>query len=171
MRNLSRDDLLRLLVDLADELKQRGVDGHLFVVGGAAMALAYNSRRLTRDLDAVFDPKSAIYEAAQALAARNELSHDWLNDAVKGFLPGDDRNATVLFERPGLTVRIASPRYLFALKAAAARLERDAGDLAQLYQLCGFTSVNEALDSVTSYYPAHLLPPKTEFLLRELLTG
>jgi hypothetical protein len=68
-----------------------------------------------------------------------------------------------------LTVRIASPQYLFAMKAMAARAERDAGDLITLYRLCGFASVDEALDAVATRYPPHLLSPRTEFLLRELL--
>lgn len=33
----------------------------MFLVGGAAMALAYNARRATRDVDGVFEPKTAIY--------------------------------------------------------------------------------------------------------------
>lgn len=166
---LTRDDFLALLSDLADALEQRGVRGDLFVVGGAAMALAYQTRRSTRDLDAVFEPKGVVYEVARDVGVRHGLAPDWLNDAVKGFLPGEDPNATTLFDRPGLTVRVAPPRYLFAMKAVAARAERDADDLMTLYRLCGFASVDEALDSAAAHYPPHLLPPKTEFLLRELL--
>ncbi|HEX6685423.1 MAG TPA: hypothetical protein VF062_21740 [Candidatus Limnocylindrales bacterium] len=55
------------------------------------------------------------------------------------------------------------------MKAVAARVERDADDLLRLYTLCGFNSVEEAMDCVESYYPPHLLPPKTGFLLQELL--
>jgi hypothetical protein len=167
---LSRDDFLVLLGAMAIALEKRGIRGDLFVVGGAAMALAYNARRSTRDLDAVFEPKSVIYTVAREVGDEHGLPGDWLNDAVKGFLPGADPNATTLFDRPGLTVRIASPAYLFAMKAVAARVERDASDLITLYRLCGFASVEEALDSVAARYPPHLLSPKTEFLLRELLS-
>jgi hypothetical protein len=168
---LSRDDFLVLLGEMAIAMEKRGIRGDLFVVvGGAAMALAYNARRSTRDLDAVFEPKSVIYEVAREVGDKHGLPIDWLNDAVKGFLPGADPNATTLFDRPGLTVRIASPTYLFAMKAIAARVERDASDLITLFRLCGFASVDEALDSVAAHYPPHLLPPKTEFLLRELLS-
>ena len=63
------------------------------VVGGAAMALAYNTRRLTAHVDGVFEPKSAIYDASRAVAQdRLGLPVDWLNDAVKGLLPGADRD-------------------------------------------------------------------------------
>lgn len=169
MTLLSREELLGLLEEIGVELEAQGKRGDLFVVGGAAMALAYNTRRSTRDLDAVFEPKGVVYEAARTVGQRHDLAPDWLNDAVKGFLPGEDPNATTIFDHPGLAVRVASPEYLFAMKAVAARAERDANDLLRLYQLCGFDSIEEAMDCVERYYPAHLLPPKTGFLLEELL--
>lgn len=171
MSLLSREALIALLDELGAELDRDGHHGHLFVVGGAAMTLAYNTRRSTRDLDAVFEPKVVVYEAAGRIGKRHDLPPDWLNDAVKGFAPGEDPNATTLLERPGLSVRVASPPYLFAMKAVAARVERDAGDLTQLFRLCGFASVDDALNCVQRYYPSHLLPAKTMFLLQELFGG
>lgn len=167
---LGRDQLRKLLEELADELEEYGVRADLFVVGGAAMALAYSSRRSTEDLDAIFEPKRVVRDAARKVASRHGLPDDWINDAVKGFLPGRDPNATVLFEWPSLRVRIASPQYLFAMKAAAARVERDAEDLRVLYRECGFRSVDESLKWVERFYPPHLLSPKTSLLLRELLS-
>jgi Nucleotidyltransferase of unknown function (DUF6036) len=165
---LSREEILRLLGELSDELEARGLHGDLFLVGGAAMALTYSTRRATRDLDAIFEPKQTIYEIAQQLAERNGLPSDWLNDGVKAFLPGDDHNATVLFDRPGLSVRIASPRYLFAMKVLAARVERDQDDLRVLYRLSSFQSVDEALDFVQGLYPQQPIPPRSQYLLEEL---
>lgn len=169
MSLLSRAELIALLEEVAAELEDRGLRGDLFVVGGAAMALAYNTRRATRDLDAVFEPKSVVYDVARTVGERHDLPEDWINDGVKGFLPGEDPNATTLFDRPGLSVRVASAPYLFAMKAIAARAGRDGEDLLQLYRLCGFTSVGEAWECVERFYPTHLIPPKTGFLLQELL--
>jgi hypothetical protein len=168
MNLLDRDSIIALLTDLGSALAVKGERADMFIVGGAAIALAYSTRRTTRDLDAVFEPKQVVYAAAREVARAHGLADDWLNDAVKGLLPGADPNATTLFEQPGISVRVASPHYLFAIKAAAARIERDAEDLQFLYQLCGFQTVDEALDLVTQYYPPHLLTPKTELLLREL---
>jgi hypothetical protein len=65
---------------LGEDLQAEGVQAQLFVVGGAAMALAFNTRRLTRDVDGVFEPKSVIYAAARRVADRHEgLAEDWLN--------------------------------------------------------------------------------------------
>jgi hypothetical protein len=41
---------------LGDRLVRRGVIADVYVFGGAAMALAYDARRATRDIDAVFKP-------------------------------------------------------------------------------------------------------------------
>jgi hypothetical protein len=166
---LGRDDVRRLLEEVADELASRRVRGKLFLVGGAAMAVAYGRDRVTRDIDAVFEPMETVYEAARVVGRRNGLPADWLNDGVKAFLHGADPDATTFLDTPGLTVQVASPRYLFTLKALAARVDRDAADLVTLYGLCGFASVDEALDHLERTAPSGLLKPKTEFLIRELL--
>jgi hypothetical protein len=166
---LSSEEIRSLLTELGAELEVDGVRGELFVVGGAAMALAYNTRRSTRDVGAVFEPKQVVYRAARRVAARHDdLAEDWLNDAVKGYLLGDDPDATVLFDHPGVRVRVASPRYLFTMKVAAARVERDADDLAALYRLSGFESAAQALDFVEHAYPHLHLQPKAAYLLEEL---
>lgn len=168
---LDRDAIEALLRDLAQRLEARGVQGRLFVVGGAAMALAYGRGRATQDVDGVFEPKEVVYEAARELAQERGLAPDWLNDGVKGYLIGADPDASTHLDEPGLRVEVASPRYLFVLKALAARVDRDAGDLVTLFRLCGFEDVDDALDHVARHAPSALLQPKTEFLLRELLVG
>ena len=95
-RQFTRARIILALAALGEELTAEGIRGQVFIVGGAAMALAYSTRRVTRDIDAVFEPKTAIYEAAGRVAARLGLPEDWLNDGVKGFLPGADRDAIPL---------------------------------------------------------------------------
>ena len=166
---MDRDEILSLLTELAERLERRDVRGELLLVGGAAMALAYSSRRSTTDLDAVFEPKQVIYDVAKEIADERELPEKWLNDAVKGFLPGPDPNATVFLEHDGLVVRVASPRYLLAMKLLASRVERDEDDIALLLRLSGVTTAEDALSLVERYYAHRAVPPKVEFLVRELL--
>jgi hypothetical protein len=40
-----------------------------------------------------------------------------------------------------------------------------------IFQLCGFTSVEEALGQVQLIYPHHPVPPRAHFLLHELFPG
>jgi hypothetical protein len=65
------------------------------------------------------------------VAARHDLPEDWLNDGVKGFLPGDDPRARQVHESDSLRVDVASPEYLLAMKLFAAR-EQDVDDIVQL---------------------------------------
>src|SRR5260370_29439832 len=57
---LGREDIRALLDDLSAELAERGARAELFLVGGAALAVAYDATRATRDLDAVFIPTDTV---------------------------------------------------------------------------------------------------------------
>jgi Nucleotidyltransferase of unknown function (DUF6036) len=57
---LGREDIRALLDDLSAELAVRGARAELFLVGGAALAVAYDATRSTRDLDAVFIPSKVV---------------------------------------------------------------------------------------------------------------
>jgi hypothetical protein len=163
-----RASLVSLLTDLAGELERRGARGEVLLVGGAAMVLAYDAARATRDVDAVFEPKQTVYEAAAAVARRRGLADGWLNDAVKGFMHGDDANAARYLDLPGLRIDVASPEYLLAMKIFAGRAEIDADDIRLLYPLCGFTTAQQGLDLVEREYPGRPIPPRVRFMLEEM---
>jgi hypothetical protein len=126
---LGREDIRVLLDELSQELAARGARAELFLVGGAAIAVVYDATRATRNLDAVFIPSEVVRQAAAAVAEREGLAEDWLNDAVKGFLPGPDPDAQRFYSSDSLIVDVASPRYLLAMKLFAARAEIDADDI------------------------------------------
>ncbi len=154
---------------LGDELTSQGVHGQIFVVGGAAMALAYSTRRVTKDIDAAFEPKTVIYAAAARVAEQHGLPDDWLNDAVKGYLPGPDDDARPVPEIRGLEVTTASPRYLLAMKLMAMRFGEDDEDIELLLKECGIETAKEALDLLQHLYPHREPPVKTRLFLEELL--
>lgn len=72
-----------LFQELSDRLNARGLHAQLFVVGGAAMALAYDQDRLTRDVDALFVPAPVVRQIAEEISTAHGLEPDWLNDAAK----------------------------------------------------------------------------------------
>jgi Nucleotidyltransferase of unknown function (DUF6036) len=165
----TRARIVTALEALGEELASEGVRGQIFIVGGAAMALAYSTRRVTKDIDAVFEPKSAIYVAAAKVAEDLGLPEGWLNDAVKGFIPGADQNPRPILDTGGIEVTTASPRYLLAMKLMAMRFGEDEADIEILLRECGVRSAQEALDLVKHMYPLQEPPPKTRFFLEELL--
>ena len=124
----------------------------MYVVGGAAIALAFDERRSTRDIDAVFEPKAVIYETAEAMAAELGLMAGWLNDAVKDFLAGADPDAAVVLETPGLRVAVASARMLLALKVLAHRVGEDDDDVRLLASELGLETADAVLSVATDVF-------------------
>lgn len=166
---LSRDDIVALLTELGAHMDHQGLRAEMFGVGGAAIALAYNTRRATRDIDAIFEPKMEIYAAAAVIAERHDLPKMWLNDAVKGLLAGEDSQQRIVVDLPGIRVAVPSPEYLLALKVAAARVDRDADDIQLLAKECGLTRASEILDLTTTVIgSARPLEAKVQFLIEEL---
>ncbi len=161
--------ILSALQALGEELTSQGVRGQIFIVGGAAMALAYSTRRVTKDIDAVFEPKSAIYDAAATVAEELGLPEDWLTDAVKGFMPRPDENPRPVPNIPGIEVATASPRYLLAMKLMAMRFGEDDEDIEILLRESGIQSTQHALDVLKQIYPVQEPPAKTRFFLEEVL--
>ncbi|HET6949138.1 MAG TPA: hypothetical protein VFI47_02120 [Acidimicrobiales bacterium] len=168
---LSRRRILALFAELDGELCAAGIHGDVFVVGGAAMAVAYDARPSTRDVDAIWHPSTEVREAAARVAARHDdVDADWLNDGVKGFLPGDDRGERrVVYDGECLSVSAASPTYLLATKLLASRVGRDEDDVLLLYDLCGFTTVEEGLDLVERCYPGRPVEAKVAYFVEDLL--
>jgi len=158
-----------LLAEVGAELDAVGVVADLFLVGGAAVALAYDSRRLTRDVDAVFAPAAQVRTAAERVAQVHGLSADWLNDAVKGFLPPGVPASRLLMEVPGLRVEVAEPRYLLALKLRAAR-DEDVDDVRLLAGLVGITTAQECLALLEAMFPPSILTARLQFFAEEVFT-
>jgi hypothetical protein len=167
-RSFDRAKIVGALQALSDELIREGIRGQIFIVGGAAMALAYSTRRVTKDIDAVFEPKSSIYSAAARVAGELDLPEDWLNDAAKGFMPGVDEHARPVPDVTGLEITTASPQYLLAMKLMAMRFGEDDEDIEALLRACDLHSAEEALDLLERVYPAQAPAPKTRFFLEEL---
>jgi hypothetical protein len=61
-------DIEWLFDALSAELGGRGGRGEIFLVGGAALAVALDPRRSTRDLDAVLAPTDHGHRAVHAVA-------------------------------------------------------------------------------------------------------
>jgi predicted nucleotidyltransferase len=165
---LGRQELERAFTALGERLSRRGVVADVFVVGGAAMALAYDATRVTRDVDARFVPHGIVLEEARRVADDLGLPPWWLNEQATAYISGkDDPGKRRVFDHPGLRVMAASPEHVFAMKALAART-RDIDDLRLLAGMIGVETADAALRVCADFYPDEPIPPRTDAVLREL---
>lgn len=157
MRQFSRDDLFAGLEALADELERRNIYGHVYLVGGAAMAMTFVPDRMTRDIDAVIErDRSGVMECASAVAARKNWPASWLNDhvakSVRLVPPKGDKEAKILWSHKHLLVSGASPKYLLAMKIRANRPTDDA-DIRVLLDVLGIGSREEVFAIHDAVFP------------------
>ena len=163
-----RAEMERAFTALGERLARRGVVADVFVVGGAAMALAYDATRVTRDIDATFIPHGIVIEEARRVADDLGLPYWWLNEQASIYISGkDDPDKRRVFDHPGLRVSAASPAHIFAMKALAART-RDIDDLRVLADIIGVQSADEAMQICAEFYPDEPLPERSAAVLREL---
>lgn len=132
------------------------------------MVLAYQSREMSRDIDAVFAPSAEIYQAAEDVQEALGLPNGWLNDAAKAYVPGWDTNAIPVMTVPGLRVSAASPEFMLGMKLLAARPEQDREDIAYLAKLLNLGTSTEILNVVEHLYPPELISARTKFLVQEM---
>lgn len=137
-----RAELEQAFTALGERLARRGVVADVFVVGGAAMALAYDATRVTRDVDARFVPHGIVLDEARQVAQDLGLPPWW--QATVYISGKDDPAKRRVFDHPGLRVMAASPEHVFAMKALAART-RDIDDLRLLAGMAGVRSSADAL--------------------------
>ena len=157
-----------LLVELDAELQRIGKAAMIFIVGGSAMALAYNTERASADIDGTFEPRDVVLDAAAVIARRRNLDRNWLSDGVRDFMPPvpDDHPRG---ERigPALVIEIASPEYVLAMKSMSTR--KSDGDLGDAVHLCRMLEISDeaALEGIVRrYFPGGRFDPQELFFER-----
>lgn len=168
---LDRERIVALLGELAGRLNSRGLEADLYVVGGTAMALAYDRLRVTRDIDAVGEPMAAIEAEAREMAAvHHDLPADWLSAQVMPLLPRSfDADRIEALAWPGLTVNVASPRRLLAMKVRAGRYDRDLQDIWVLCQVLELVRLEQVWDIVDEVWGAGMLREDVALLVGDYL--
>ena len=179
MAMLKKEDILRGLRKLDEKARLSGVLVDLSIYGGAALAIAFDIRHATRDVDAVVRGSPDFLRTAAAQIAEDEQwPKDWLNDGVKGFTSAKEQMKLMTgFEgapEGGLRIHVPTPEYLFAMKCMAMRAEgidgsHDISDIRALAVEAKIRTVEEALSLVEAFYPAARIPPKVRFGVEEIM--
>jgi hypothetical protein len=176
---LSRDDILRGLARLDAMARASNIVVDLAIYGGAALALAFDLRVATRDVDAiVHGAPDFVRRSVAAIAQEEGWPADWLNDGVKGFISGkEDLKLMSDFSAAGgsgLRAFMPSPAYPFAMKCMAIRPEgidgsHDISDIEALADIAKIRDSAEAIEIVEGFYPSNNIPPKVRFGIEEIM--
>lgn len=170
---LDRERLTDLFDALSQELKFFRTRAQIYVIGGAAMSMAFDRGRTTDDVDARIESgHRALREAVRQVARERGLDDDWLNEAATAAMPRErDANPRTLYNSPHLTVTGASPKHLLAMKLAAGRV-RDIDDAKILMKRLNVSDAAEAAAIHRRLYPERPMKPKAveglERISREL---
>jgi len=164
------DSIIRSLFEaLNHALKARKVLGEIGLCGGAVMCLVFKARASTKDVDGIFEPTKEIREAAREVARELDLPENWLNDAAKAWFLSDPPRVPVM-ELSNLRIWAPSADYMLAMKCVSARFDtHDADDVKFLVRHLGLKKPVDVFRIVEKYYPKKHVPPKTQFLIEEIL--
>ncbi len=161
----TREKVIELLTELGVRLLDRGIEGELYLVGGGAMLLGYNRNTVTKDLDAIYAPTEIIDQIANQMAKERPgyaLLPGWLNSQVLPLLPRmKDSRAWQALDVPGLSVQIASPEHLLAMKARASRSIRDFDDVAVLADVLKITHIKQVWEICENVWGFDVLTPES----------
>jgi len=167
---MDRDEIHGALRELSEVLDDRGVVARIYVVGGAAMVLAYESRFSTDDVDGSGYPTDDVLAAAVEIAERRGLKSGWLHDSVKVYFPTfKEPDWRPVIKVGTVDVVVADERTLLAMKMRASRGRRDELDIKFLLDTCGISSVDGALALYDEYFPEDELPERAIPMLRHAL--
>jgi len=169
---LGRVDLIDGLKDLVRRLHRDGQNTAVHLVGGAALSIRYFPHRdLTDDIDAKIHPAARALEHAVDIASDRGWGTDWLNTSAERFIPfAKDAGWDILYNDNTVSVWVASPECLLAMKLKAARPGRDDDDIALLLSLVDIRSAHAAEQLFEEFYPGEILQHRAFDILKDIFS-
>lgn len=166
---MKKPEIIKAFKTLNQLLKADKSNAEICIVGGAVMCLVFNAREQTKDVDAIFHPKTKVYKLAKEVAEELNLPDDWLNDSAKAYINNKFEQVEVL-NLSHLKIFSPSAKYMLAMKCMAARIgTSDENDIEFLIKYLQLTKVDEVMNIVTSFYDPKLIQPKTQFIIEEII--
>ena len=169
---LEKEEILKNLELVNEELKTLDMQGEILITGGASMCLVFSARSATKDIDAIYEPKSIINEIAVKIALQKGMPESWLNDSVKGFMNAKAYEKKMLLKTySNLKLYSVIPEYLLAMKLMASRMESetDKKDIIFLMKHLGIDTNEKANQVIEAAFKAEFILPKTRYVIEECL--
>ena len=174
MRKITTELIRRALYRMGELAVQEGTKLEVCIYGGAVMMLAYHSRDMTKDVDAIIQPSALGWKLARKVGDELGLPEGWLNDDVKMFVAPTERTRPLPWDAPGIALTAPTAGYLLAMKALACRqplpgFQGDLDDLRFLVRKMGVTSVDEIQDYIDKYYPDDVISVENVVVLNSVV--
>ena len=168
MEKLHKDDIMRHFKELNSRLKALNRDGEVFVIGGAAISLAFGGRDATEDIDATYKPYSEIRRIIKVMSEEYDLRSDWLNNDAEHFIT-ESMTFTLFLELSNLKVFHIDAECLLAMKLASARPESypDMDDCLLLMEKLGIYDEKDLLNLVELYTDEDNRDPAYRYFITE----
>ncbi len=175
----NRETIQRLFAEMGKVACERGQTMEIAVYGGSALALAFDWRVSTCDVDymPVRGAEADIREIAAESARRLGLPEDGLRPDVQIFasdfaeLISNGEYPKGMPDGLGLRVFSASPDYLLAMKLLAMRSSLETQDCRDVWHLLDVTdthSVEDAIAHVSRFYPDKEVPIRHVRIVEDL---
>ena len=130
LHNLSKEQLEKIFIDLAKELKKRikgkSFSYELIIVGGASILLNYSFRQSTIDIDCLDMNDALMNEVINEIGDKYNLQNGWINTDLiktKSYSPKIIQYSSFYksYSNGTLVIRTIKDEYLIAMKMVAAR--------------------------------------------------
>ena len=168
--------MLFLLSELDRLARADGVILEIDIYGGSAFLLAYDSRAVSKDIDAIIRPESEAKRYVIQLAEKHGLPDDWLNSSVCQFLTPLTPSLRKLDigDFAHLRMRVPTAKYLLALKAKACRepigkVGGDYEDIRFLVNKMEIKGVSEIQDAIDAFFLDDPLTNEQEHVLQNIV--
>ncbi|MGI6587448.1 MAG: DUF6036 family nucleotidyltransferase [Peptococcia bacterium] len=169
---LEKEEIWENLRLVNEELKKREMQGEILIAGGASMCLMFSARSATKDIDAIYEPKSVINDIATKIALEKGMPKSWLNDSLKGFMNENAyKKKKHLKSYSHLKIYSVMPEYLLAMKLMASRMdsETDKKDIIFLMKYLNIDTSEKANQIIESAFNPKYILPKTRYVIEECL--
>ena len=140
MEFMSRADMLKYFEELNSRLRSISRSCDIVVFGGAAMALVYEARDATRDIDAKYRSSIELRRVIKSISEDFEIDNGWLNNDGEHYVT-DKMPSSLYLEYTNLKVYVVNADCLLAMKLTSARMDStDMDDSIFLMDILGINS-------------------------------
>ena len=167
MEYLDRNSMLKYLEELNLRLKYINRHCEITIFGGAAMALVYEARDATRDIDAKYRSSVELRRLIKEISDDFGIDNGWLNNDGEHYLT-EKMQTTMYLEYSNLIVHTVDALCLLAMKLTSARMDSsDMDDCIFLMDLLDIKSEEKLFKLIDEYVEDENRAESTRFFTSE----